>query len=123
MGNSLSANVSALQEAWKTAAKDLGVSISSDELWLEGDAGSRYRVVVLVRHFGGPAGMAILDRPAWQLGDAASVRGFGYTYIGQSYETYDRTSFEDLLNDWQWTGKAEPPPWYIGVPVDDRPEG
>ena len=57
-------------------------------------------------------GMAIL--PQWDpaAGDIAAARGYGFTVLSQSYEHYDRQLFEDTLNDWQWTGKGEPRPWY-----------
>jgi hypothetical protein len=60
--------------------------------------------------------MAIL--PEWDPAGAglAAAQGYGFTVLGKSYEDYDRRLFEDTLNDWQWTGDRDPPPWYTGAP-------
>jgi hypothetical protein len=58
--------------------------------------------------------MAIFEQTDQRLNDLAAAQGFGYTWLSGSYETYDRDLFEGALNDWHWSGGAEPPPWYTG---------
>jgi hypothetical protein len=83
--------------------------------------GRRSELVAIVREFGGETGMAVLNKWDPTLGELAKSQGFGYTVLGGSYETYERSLFEDTLNDWQWTGEGDPPPWYTGRPWTDAP--
>ncbi len=106
----------ALREAWKTAARDLGISVSTEDCWLVDDKGRRHELVAIVHDFGGRRGMAISDPTDRRLSELAAAHGFGYTCLSRSYESYDRDVFEDTLNDWRWTGEGEPPPWYTGEP-------
>lgn len=98
----------ALRAAWETAARDLGIQVSTDG-WLLDDEGNRHELAVIVRDFGGTRGMAIFEQADQHLNDLAAAQGFGYTSLGRSYETYDRSLFEETLNDWRWTGEGEPP--------------
>jgi hypothetical protein len=106
----------ALRAAWETAARDLGIEVSTEDCWLVDDEGRRHALVAIVHDFGGSRGMAIFEQTDQRLNDLAAIRGFGYTWLSRSYETYARDVFEDTLNDWQWTGEGAPPAWYTSEP-------
>ncbi len=105
----------AVRAAWRAASRELGVRVVSDRQLHDPD-GCQHDLVAVVLDFGGDEGMAIL--PEWDpsLAELAASQGFGYTVLGARYETFDRTLFEDTLNDWQWRGEGQPPPWYTGEP-------
>jgi hypothetical protein len=110
-------DVSSIRQAWQAAAQDLGIRVETSDCWLEQDGGgSRHELVAIVRDFGGENGMAILGASDPALRELAASHGFGFTVLGPSYNTYERRLFEDTLNDWQWTGEGEAPPWYTGRP-------
>ena len=109
-------DVERVRSAWETAASDLDVRVQIEACWLEGQSGERFELAAMVPDFGGKRGMAILREWDLTVSELARARGYGFTVLGKSYETYDRDLFEDTLNDWQWTGAGNPPPWYTGVP-------
>lgn len=106
----------ALREAWQTASRDLGVRVNTSDCYLRDPQGGQRKLVAVVPDFGGEKGMAILPEYDPSRARLATSQGFGYTVLSRSYERYDRPLFEDTLNDWQWTGEGQPPPWYTGAP-------
>jgi hypothetical protein len=107
-------NVEAFREAWRQAAQDLGIRLSFSGGPLIDAHGREYELVLHIPDFGSEKGMAVLFEWDSSLAEQAATEGFAYTALGQSYETYDRQLFEETFNDWQWTGKGQPPPWYTG---------
>jgi hypothetical protein len=109
-------DITAIRAAWLLAAQDLSIRVTVDDPLLVDDTGTRYPVVAIVHDFGGRRGMAVLLAYEAPLAEIAQSQGYGYTVLAPSYETYDRDLFVDTLNDWQWRGVGEPPPWYTGEP-------
>jgi hypothetical protein len=109
-------DVERVRRAWEEAASDLAVRVQTQDCWLEGESGDRFELTAIVPDFGGRRGMAILPELDSTGSKLATARGYGFTVLGKSYEVYDRQLFEDTLNDWQWTGDGDPPPWYTGPP-------
>jgi hypothetical protein len=112
-------DVKRIRSAWEDAASDLGIRVQTRDCWLEGEAGDRFELAAIVPDFGGQHGMAMLPKVDTTGSKLAAARGYGWTVLGKSYEEYDRQLFEDTLNDWQWTGDGDPPPWYTGAPWSD----
>jgi hypothetical protein len=88
-------DVAAVRAAWEVASRELGIRVVSDGQLQDGDGRER-DLVAVVLDFGGDEGMAIL--PEWDPSHAelAASRGFGYTVLGVSYETFDRGLMGDL---------------------------
>jgi hypothetical protein len=100
---------SALARAWLKAADDLQIEVVAP-FRLE----SGFQFVALVRFFGAPNGMLVLD--SWDEERAAAAENFGFGFSCMDspfYETYDRERFIEVLTDWTWTGDPEHrPDWY-----------
>jgi hypothetical protein len=112
-------DVAAVRGAWQTASRELGVRVITSGCQLEDTQGHRHQLVAVVPDFGGEKGMAVLEEWDSSLAQLAASQGFGYTVLAASYEDYERALFEDTLNDWQWAGEGQPPPWYTGAPWTD----
>jgi len=104
--------------AWRQAADDLGVRGETEES-LSDSEGRQEGCAVVLPDFGGPGGAAVLiDDPIpvrlLTLRRAASNHGLFISFVSDEFETYDRDLFIRTLNDWQWHGMGDPPPWYAG---------
>jgi hypothetical protein len=99
----------ALAAAWLKAGEDLGVGVVAP-YQLEG-----LEFVVLVRDFGGPNGMLILESWDPERAAVAERAGFGYSCMDSPfYQIYRREVFVEALTDWRWTGDpAAKPNWYL----------
>lgn len=107
--------------AWRQAAADLGldvvapfsVSVEDHEL----------SCIALVRGFGHRSGMLVLPLGAHVVFDKA-VRarlvdeGYSYSFVGASYQVYDRALFVETLNDWGWQGDRQAAPALHGRALD-----
>lgn len=101
--------------AWRDAAKDLGirldipfslVSVSGETELYEGRA----------IDFGGPNGVVfgVLDDDAAS-GKRRKDAGYYLSGLAPGYRTYDRELFISTLDDWKWFGpKGQEPDWYSG---------
>ena len=105
-------------EAWKDAAVDLGITFITP--FALDDDGRRISYLGLLPEFGSENGMLIFvsDASAVELwASTAKKKGFGYSYLSDSYGAYDRRLFSETLDDWGWSPKDRPPPiWYSGAP-------
>ena len=107
-----------ISKAWEIAAADLGFAfVSPFELKEEGRT---IRYAGLVRDFGSEKGMLIFVSEKFETepwASAAQKKGFGYSCLGQTYESYDKEEFIAALDDWQWIPKdRKAPDWYTGTP-------
>ena len=116
MARAFDTDLAALRAAWQEAASNLGVRISIEDAWLTDAVGTHHGLVAIVHDFGGENGMAILPTYEPTLAELARQNGYGSTVLAAGYETFDRDLFVDTLNEWQWCGASEPPPWYTGAP-------
>jgi hypothetical protein len=109
--------IKALRRAWLRAAEDLGIRVSVEGL-LDDQRGVRLTYAVLVEDFGSVEGMLLWphDEPYPGQTEVATERGYGFSYLSPTYESYDRDAFIDALNDWGWSGAGKPPDWYTGDP-------
>jgi hypothetical protein len=100
---------SALATAWLKAADDLQIEVVAPF-----QIGSRFEFVALVRFFGAPNGMLVLDSWDEERAAAAERSGFGFSCMDSPfYQTYDRARFVEVLTDWTWTGDpVRRPDWY-----------
>jgi hypothetical protein len=102
---------------WNQAAADLGLVIESPfELLLP--SGGRVSAHLLVRNFGAPNGMLIvegMDAINAYLDEVAEC-GYGFCVMREAElnHEYDRSSAIDMLSDWTWSGAdADKPTWVL----------
>lgn len=101
--------------AWRQAAADLQVRFEAP-FALE-HQGSTFWSCGWLPSFGCASGAVIADRfSAPEIFEVCDA--LGYYASGLSpyhYETYDRASFMETLNDWGWFGsRSEAPAWFTG---------
>ncbi len=103
----------AISQAWRNAAKDLGIRVVAPFAMLAaGNESITYEAYVL--DFGGPKGtvVGVLED---KLHDCRAAQGYYYSNLSASYRLYVRQHFINTLNDWGWYGPAELRPfWYSG---------
>lgn len=111
-----SADTAPLALAWRAAARDLEVRfVSPYRISAEGEP--EVWCCGVLPDFGGPNGAAILGRFSTSVADALAEKG-GHYVSGLSplyYELYDRSQFQETLNDWGWFGHSSPPTWFTGA--------
>ena len=101
--------------AWKTAAADLGIRFISPYI-AQSTSGLRHEYLGLVQMFGGPIGVLVrvLGEPSEKSPDPTGD-GYYWSILSSGYAQYDRQSFIDTLDDWQFFGpETERPEWYSG---------
>jgi hypothetical protein len=105
-----------LREAWREAAEDLGIRVVTDGCFLVEDSGERHPVVAAVPDFAG--GMHVFDTYDERLFLLGWVKAHGSTVVelGGGYDPYDRATFIEMLNDWDWTGDGDAPEWHVYNP-------
>jgi hypothetical protein len=102
--------------AWRAASRDLGIEfISPFQLKDDGEALS---YIGLVPGFGSKKGTAIIFENDLQkqntLIRVAAAHGYGYSCLGPDGSDYDRDSFVEMLNEWEWVVDEPAPSWYFG---------
>jgi hypothetical protein len=108
-------DVNAARRARERASEELGISVATKDAHLDSD-GQRFDVVAIIPGFGRPNGAVVLGAQHADAWDVAQAQGFFPTIVGCSHETFERSFFEDKLNDLQWFGAGGPPAWYTGQP-------
>jgi hypothetical protein len=107
-------------EHWRQAAEDLGFRFVAPFM-LE-DAGETLTYLGWLPQFSSPYGMLIITAESLdeqqRLIDAARARGFHYSCMSSSAESYDREVTIEVLNDWGWASSEPTPGWY--TPSPDR---
>lgn len=109
-----------LAKEWMKAAKDLGFSFVSPFKIKHNE--EMISFAGLVENFGSEKGMLIFCSKSWRVqahANAAESQGYGFSCLSvpNDNELYDKQTFIDVLNDWGWCNKGEPPPpWYTGEP-------
>jgi hypothetical protein len=111
------ARVRPLRDAWRQAAEDLAIRVTTDGASIVDEQGQHHPLVALVQDFGGE--MHVFEEYDEPLARLASQRGHGFTVLGSGYDVYDREIFVETLDDWSWTGKGAPPSWYEEMPDDE----
>jgi hypothetical protein len=102
--------------AWKEAAADLGIRFTSPFIIRTPD-GRSHEHLGLIHQFGRRIGalISVLDEPSEQNPRPASDDYF-WSILGPRYRQYERQTFIDTLDDWQFFGsEAERPSWYSGA--------
>lgn len=101
--------------AWKEAATDLGFEFTSPFVVTLPD-GSCHEHLGLVHRFGRRIGALISvhhepsEKTPRPVGD-----DYFWSILGPIYKRYERQSFIDTLDDWQFFGpQSERPDWYTG---------
>jgi hypothetical protein len=101
--------------AWKEAATDLGIRFTSPFITTATDGSSREHLG-LVHQFGRRSGtlIAVLHEPSEQI-ERPAGEDYYRSILGAGYGRYERQSFIDTLDDWQFFGpESERPEWYSG---------
>ena len=113
-----------IAEAWKTAAKDLAITVVVP-FTLEVD-GRSHVCVAWVPDFGGSRGILVVpSRPPdfvthRVLAADAEREGYGASFVNvEVYGRYDRDEFIDTLREWGFTGAEHRRPAWL----DDVPRG
>lgn len=101
-------------EYWKKASSDLGLEVESPFVIYIGC--TRIKATMLIKNFGAPKGMLIIDSfcQVEKVADKTSETGYGFLVDSRPTDSNDycRDSFIDMLKDWGWTGAAsEKPIW------------
>jgi hypothetical protein len=100
-----------VSEAWKAAAKELGIEVEAP-FRLSLKSGDSFEVEALVRHFGGSAGTLVTTTEQMEV--LALVQAGPYCGSAVNplhYRRFDRSRFIRTLADWGWYGEGEPPVW------------
>lgn len=91
--------------AWQKAANDLNLNIQIKNT----DA------TIYIKDFGSPNGM-IITRIGCEINPTEiEDKELFHSFLGDSYEVYERKLFVDTLNDWGYFGEiSKSPDWYDG---------
>ena len=87
-----------LRQAWRDAKDDLGIAVVVPFVF-ESEA-ARFECIVLVPQFGATGGMPVVTRGSVDLDTVATAvehGGYGFSFLGKSYASYERSTFIDLL--------------------------
>jgi hypothetical protein len=105
-------------EAWRKAAKDLGIRFSSP--FTVTTHGRQIECIGFVHHFGRHVGtiISVLEQPSSLVDLVVSKKqdeDYFISVLAEGYGDYDRQSFIETLDDWQFFGPdSERPAWYTG---------
>jgi len=115
-----------LVRAWSDARNDLKIDVVAPFDLMIDD--TELKCVALLRQFGFRNGMLVMDDSTldetFGLAKVAVERGYGFSYLGRGFTTYQRESFIEALNDWSWNGDAAgAPDWYRGEFFADQAPG
>jgi hypothetical protein len=104
--------------AWRAAAADLGVRVVAPyELLMPGKEAVLCEAHVL--DFGTRQGAVALSFPTERrIRHLLRARtDLWFSTLGDSYRTYERKDFIEMLDDWGWYGPADAKPqWFTGRP-------
>ena len=101
--------------AWRQAAADLGFEFTSPFVLTLSD-GSHHEHLGLVHRFGRHIGalISVLHEPSEKI-PRPTGDDYYWSILGPGHGRYERQSFIDTLDDWQFFGpESERPPWYTG---------
>ena len=107
---------SKLLQCWQKAAKDLSLQlIAPFNLML--NSGYELKALFLVKQFGAPRGMLILeefDDIAPHM-DEIENAGYGFSILEEPFdnEEYDKVGYVELLEDWGWSGDMKDKPNWL----------
>lgn len=105
-------------EVWQEAAIDLGLDVQAPfELDLQ--TGARIKGRLLLKDFGAENGMIVVTDFSLVADsvDEIVAAGYGYSTLSEldRADSYDRSDFIEMLQDWGWSGpKAARPAWLDG---------
>lgn len=103
--------------AWRTAASDLGIRVTTPFVLERSVGGERLEFIALIHEFGSRAGTVVIGigKESSSLQEATASAGYFFSALNlDCYDRYDRQLFIDTLNDWRYFGLAPPPSWYTG---------
>ena len=108
--------LSRLLHIWEVAAKNLGLEIIAPCL-LTLPSGENVNAAVLVKNFGAPNGMLIVqsyDEVERCLDELAGA-GYGFSVLDEyrEDEQYSRQDFIEVLKDWGWNGDERSKPRWL----------
>ena len=104
----------AMIAAWLTAARELGVEVVAPHT-LVLPSGATVEVEAFLPHFGGPNGAAAVALQDGQRCELAANAGQFISLLAESYRAFERSRFQETLDDWGWYGPtARRPVWYSG---------
>jgi len=110
---------SALIQAWRSAARDLGIEIIVP-FSLTLPSGVTLEADLLVKDFGAPRGMMVSGAEEdvfWPHEGEIVDQGYGYSIVCDEDLAYDRDYFIKILDDWGWSGpETRSPPWMTRSP-------
>jgi protein-L-isoaspartate O-methyltransferase len=105
-----------MSAAWRAAATHLGIrAIAPYSVTLVN--GATVEVEAFLPDFGGPQGTVVVP-----IGDESRCRLVAGTKhfvsrLAATYGRFDKTLFQETLDDWAWYGPLEGrPAWYTGKP-------
>jgi hypothetical protein len=107
--------VNRLEEAWRTAGKELGFRVESPFVLNESK-----KCVARLPDFGGPGGMVIgaifppKYLPIESLHLEAATAGYYVSYVNaETYSAFEALQFQEALNDWGYFGPPEKKPGWM----------
>lgn len=96
-------------------AEDLGIEIlASHQMTLP--SGKQLDIRALIKHFGAPHGMVVVDDYEMASTSLLTLIEYGYGYasnIGGTPADYDQTQMIEMLTDWGWSGANNKRPVWL----------
>ena len=101
--------------AWKEAAADLNIRLTTPYVVSTAD-GRSFEYLGLVHNFGRKIGTLIrVNGEPSEHTPHPPGNDYYWSLLSPGYGKYQRQSFIDTLDDWQFFGpESERPPWYTG---------
>jgi hypothetical protein len=100
--------------AWLRAARELDVEVVAPHT-LVVPSGAIVEIEAFLPHFGGPKGTAAVALHDDQRCKLAANTGPFISLLAESYRAFERSRFQETLDDWGWYGPtARRPAWYSG---------
>ena len=110
-----------VQDAWKTAARELGIQFVCPFSLGNGSETVQYHG--MLPGFGSPKGTVFLASATFKedvtaASELAKKNGFFFSFISAAaYSSFDRASFLETLKDWGWQSMEDLPPQGFARPV------
>jgi hypothetical protein len=104
-----------LTSAWLLAARRLEIEVHAPFDLV--DSNSIIRCAAYLPGFGSPMGavVSILGSNNAVIKEAAKRQGLFYSFLSDTYCSFEKSRFIALLDDWGWHGnQTDAPDWYTG---------
>lgn len=113
--------MSKLLTFWTQACQLLGLQLVAPFV-LKTKSGAEIKAIALIKDFGAPMGMMILDdySKVEEIIDEITEMGYGFSVLDEplEHEGFDIADYKDVLKDWGWSGANESKPEWLKESCD-----